>query len=135
MRKSVHAPLASAGDGPYSQAIVSNGFVFVSGQGPLEAGTGNIIGTTIEEQADLTLRNIQHIVEAAGSSMDDVVQVTVYLEHMSDFNAFNEVYKRFFRAPMPARTCVEAGLDNILVEIDAIASVSQPTNERSQSNE
>ena len=67
--------------------------------------------------------------------MDDVVQVTVYLEHMSDFNAFNEIYKRFFRVPMPARTCVEAGLDNILVEIDAIASVSQSTNERSQSNE
>ncbi len=135
MRKSVHAPLASAGDGPYSQAIIANGFVFVSGQGPLEAGTGNIVGNTIEEQADLTLKNIQLILEAAGSSMDDAVQVTVYLEHMSDFSRFNEVYTRYFQAPMPARTCVEAGLDNILVEIDAIACLSNASNQGSGTDE
>lgn len=131
-RTSVFAPLASAGDGPYSQAIVSNGFVFVSGQGPIEAGTGNIIGETIEEQADLTLRNIQLILEAAGSTMDDVVQVSVFLADMGHFSRFNEVYKRYFTAPMPARTCVEAGLDNILVEIDAIASLSNPDREGSK---
>lgn len=125
-RKSVFAPLASAGDGPYSQAIVSNGFVFVSGQGPLEAGTGRIVGDTIEDQADLTLRNIELILEAAGTSMDEVVQVNVFLADMGLFGRFNEVYKRYFQAPMPARTCVEAGLDNILVEIDAIASLPNP---------
>jgi 2-iminobutanoate/2-iminopropanoate deaminase len=124
MRVPVVAPRASKGDGPYSQGIVAGGFVFVSGQGPLDPETGEIRGESIEEQADLTLRNIQHIVEAAGSSLDDVVKVTVYLAEMSDFNRFNEVYKRYFSAPMPARSCVEAGLDNILVEIDAIASIS-----------
>ncbi|MFC5651100.1 RidA family protein [Paenibacillus solisilvae] len=124
MRNPVVAPRASKGSGPYSQGILAGGFVFVSGQGPLHPETGEIIGESIEEQADLTLQNIEHIVEAAGSSLDDVVKVTVYLADMSDFDQFNEVYKRYFSAPMPARTCVQAGLDNILVEIDAIALVS-----------
>lgn len=124
MRKAVYASKASQGEGPYSQAITSNGFVFVSGQGPLDPETDRIVGKTIEEQAEVTLRNVQSIVEWAGSTMDDVVKVSVYLANMQDFDRFNIVYRRFFNAPFPARTCVEAGLGEILVEIDAVAEIS-----------
>jgi len=123
MRKAVQTHLASKGEGPYSQAIISGGFVFVSGQGPLDPTTDAIIGMDIEEQAAHTLHNVKRIVEAAGSSMNDVVQVTVYLARMSEFHRFNEVYRKFFDQPMPARSCTEAGLDGILVEISAIAAL------------
>lgn len=125
MRTSVRTSKASAGEGPYSQAILSRGFVYVSGQGPLDPATDAVIGETIEEQAEATLRNIRHIVESAGSSMEDVVKVCVYLANMSDFERFNRVYRRFFSDPMPARTCVEAGLGDIMVEIDAIAEIPE----------
>ena len=125
MREAVTTGKSSKGDGPYSQGIIANGFVFVSGQGPLDPKTGAVIGDTIEQQAELTLENVRNIVEAAGSTMDDVVKVTVYLANMRDFNAFNEVYKRFFNRPYPARTCVGAELDDILVEIDAVAKIPQ----------
>ncbi len=123
MRKAVFAEKASKGEGPYSQAIVSRGFLYISGQGPLDPETDAIVGTTIEEQAELTLQNIQYILEAAGCSLDDVVKVGVFLADMADFERFNLVYRRFFASPMPARTCVEAGLGGILVEIDAIAEM------------
>ncbi|WP_127588596.1 Rid family detoxifying hydrolase [Paenibacillus koleovorans] len=126
MRKAVTTDTASKGDGPYSQAIISNGFVYVSGQGPLTPGTNQIVGSEVKEQAAVTLQNIKLILEAAGCSMDDVVKVNVYLASMKDFAAFNEVYVQYFSAPMPARSCVGAELDDILVEIDAIAEI--PTN-------
>ncbi len=125
MRKAVLTSKASVGEGPYSQAIISRGYLYVSGQGPLDPVSDAIIGTTIEEQAEYTLQNIKHIVESAGSSMDDVVKVCVYLASMKDFDRFNSVYKTFFNHPMPARTCIEAGLGDIMVEIDAIAEVPQ----------
>ncbi|WP_409344849.1 RidA family protein [Paenibacillus sp. MBLB4367] len=123
MRKAVYTEGSSKGDGPYSQGIVSGGFVWVSGQGPLDPKTGAVVGGTIEEQARLTMDNIKGIVEAAGSTMDEVVKITVYLERMSDFAAFNRVYQEYFSQPFPARTCVQAGLDDILVEIDAVAKI------------
>lgn len=123
MRKAVFTSAASKGSGPYSQAIIAGDTVYVSGQGPLDSETGAVMGVTIEDQAELTLKNIQNILEAAGSSMDEVVKVGVYLSDMSLFERFNHVYLRFFSQPMPARTCVEAGLDGILVEIDAIAKL------------
>lgn len=123
MRTAVTTGKSSVGTGPYSQGVIANGFLFVSGQGPFDPQNGEILGDTIEEQARLTMQNVQNIVEAAGCTMDDVVQVSVFLEHISDFNAFNKVYQEFFSRPMPARTCLEAGLDNILVEIDAIAAI------------
>lgn len=124
MRKAVFTDAAAKGSGPYSQAIITGDTVYVSGQGPLDPETGAVVGETIEEQAELTLRNIQNILEAAGSSMDDVVKVGVFLAHMSLFERFNSVYVKFFTQPMPARTCVEAGLDGILVEIDAISKMN-----------
>jgi len=120
MRKTIRTPDASPGNGPYSQGIVAGDFVYVSGQGPLDPKTGEIVGGTIEEESRLTMDNIRNIVLAAGCTMDDVVKVNVYLADLKDFDRFNSVYVQFFNQPMPARTCVEAGLDNILVEIDAI---------------
>ncbi|MEF3302008.1 RidA family protein [Paenibacillus sp. GYB003] len=120
MRRAIRTREAFAGDGPYSQAVLSGGFVFVSGQGPLDLH-GNVVGETIEEQTGLTLRNIERILAAAGCTMDDVVKVNVILRHIGDFDKFNDVYRTYFREPMPARTCYEGGLDGILVEIDAIA--------------
>lgn len=122
MRKAVATNRASAGDGPYSQAIVMGGFLFVSGQGPLD-GDGNVVGETIEEQAQVTMNNLKVIVEAGGCTMDDVCKVGVFLTDMRHFARFNAVYETYFNAPLPARTCVECGLDGILVEIDAIAGI------------
>jgi len=125
MRKAVYTDGASKGDGPYSQAILSGGFAFVSGQGPLDSQTGSVIGTTIEEQTKVTMDNIKGILEAAGCTMEDVVKINVFLERMSDFDAFNSVYRTYFDDPMPARTCVQAGLSDILVEIDAMAKLPE----------
>lgn len=120
MRKAVSTNHASIGSGPYSQGIAAGNLLFVSGQGPL-APDGSIVSGDIEAETKLTMDNIQAIVEAGGCTMDDVVKVTVFLADLSEFDRFNEVYKTYFNAPYPARTCVEAGLDGIKVEIDAIA--------------
>ena len=88
--------------GPYNQAIVVGDTIYVAGQGPADPSTGQINKGTFEEQATLTLRNIQGILEAAGSGFEDVVKVTVYLADNNDFAKLNEVYKRFFKEPYPA---------------------------------
>jgi 2-iminobutanoate/2-iminopropanoate deaminase len=124
MRKAVFTKDASSGDGPYSQAVVAKGFVYVSGQGPLDL-SGAVVGETIEEQAALTLDNVKGILEAAGCSMDDVVKVNVILSDMGHFNRFNAVYQTYFAEPMPARTCFGGVLDGILVEIDVVASIPE----------
>ncbi|MBS4178732.1 RidA family protein [Lederbergia citrea] len=121
MRRAIRTPEASSGNGPYSQGIIAGDFVYVSGQGPLDPQSGGVVGSTIEEQTELTLKNIQNILKAAECTMDDVIKVNVFLASLKDFDRFNSVYVQFFNQPMPARTCVEAGLDDILVEIDAIA--------------
>lgn len=92
--------------GPYSQAVVSDGWVFVSGQIPLMP-TGELVADDIEKQARQALENLRAVLEAAGSSLDQVVQVTAYLADMNDFAAFNEVYAGFFSEPYPARAVVE----------------------------
>ncbi|RKN84260.1 RidA family protein [Paenibacillus ginsengarvi] len=120
MRQVIRTQDASAGDGPYSQGVLSGGFVFVSGQGPLDV-QGNVVGETIEEQTEQTLQNIERILAAAGCSSDDVVKVNVILQDIGHFSRFNEVYRTHFKEPMPARTCFQGGLDGILVEIDVIA--------------
>lgn len=114
--------------GPYSQAIKAGNLIFVAGQGPIDPKTRQIIGNTIEEQTEATLKNIKAILEEAGSSMEDVVKVTVYLSNMEDFDAMNKVYSRFFREKPPARTTIQAKLwRNIMVEIDAIAVAPDKT--------
>ena len=111
--------------GPYSQAIVCNGFVFVSGQIPINPKTGKIVKGGIEAQTLQVLENIKAILESLQLSLDDVVKTSVFLSDFSDFKLFNVVYGRYFEHNPPARTTVQAGLmPEVLVEIDAIAKKS-----------
>ena len=109
--------------GPYSPAIRANGFVFVSGQGPLDPKTGEVFRGDIREQTRLVLENIRAILAAAGSSPHKVVKTNVYLTDIADFAAMNEVYATFFPSEPPARTTIQAAALplGISVEIDVIA--------------
>ncbi|MEO8392726.1 MAG: RidA family protein [Chloroflexota bacterium] len=117
-----HAPAAA---GPYSQGIIANGFVFVAGQGGIVPGTKTPIEGGIQAQTRQTFENIKAILEAAGTSLDKVVKMNVYLTDIGDFAAMNEVYASFFGAEPPARTTVQvAKLPlGLIVEIEATALV------------
>jgi 2-iminobutanoate/2-iminopropanoate deaminase len=109
--------------GPYSQAVRANGFIYISGQGAIDPATGALVAGGIAEQTARALDNLKAIVEAAGSSLDHAVKVTVFLKDMNEFAAMNEVYARYFPKNKPARTTVEVArlpLD-LRVEIDLIA--------------
>ncbi len=114
---------APAAIGPYSQAIALDGLVFTSGQLGLDPATGEFVPGGAAEQAEQVLRNLGAVLEAAGSSFDDVVKVTIFLADMADFAAVNGVYTRFMPTPPPARSTVAvAGLPKAaLVEMDAVA--------------
>jgi 2-iminobutanoate/2-iminopropanoate deaminase len=109
--------------GPYSQAIKSNGFVFVSGQIALDPMTGEFVGVDIRQQTERVLENVKSIVEACGVHLNHVVKTTVYLKDMNDFAAMNEVYARYFTLSPPARSTVQAARlpKDALVEIDVVA--------------
>jgi len=109
--------------GPYSQAIRANGFIFISGQGAVDPATGQLIDGGIAQQTTRTLDNLKAIVEAAGSSLDHAVKVSVFLKDMNDFDAMNEIYARYFPHNRPARTTVEVARlpRDIRIEIDLIA--------------
>ena len=109
--------------GPYSQAIKANGFVFISGQIAIDPATGELVEGDVGKQADRVLQNLRAILQAAGSSMEQVVRTTVFLKNMSDFAAMNQVYATFFTTQQPARSTVEVAQlpRNVLVEIDVIA--------------
>jgi 2-iminobutanoate/2-iminopropanoate deaminase len=109
--------------GPYSQAIRGNGFIFVSGQIPLDPATGQLIEGDAASQTIRVIENLKAIVEAAGSSFGHVVKTTVYLKDMNDFAAMNEVYARYFTTNPPARATVEVSRlpRDVRVEIDLIA--------------
>jgi len=111
--------------GPYSQAIKVGGFVFTSGQIPIDPVTNNVEEATIEGQTERVILNLQAVLEAAGMTLDHVVKTTCYLQNMADFTAFNGVYSKYFTAK-PARSCVAARElpRGVLVEMDAIASES-----------
>lgn len=111
--------------GPYSQAIVAGGLVFTAGQIGLDPSTGRLVGPGVEEQTERALLNVKAILEAAGSSLDKVVKVTVFLADMALFQAMNGVYGRFFATDRPARTCVAvAGLPmGALVEVETVAVI------------
>jgi 2-iminobutanoate/2-iminopropanoate deaminase len=115
-----HAPQAI---GPYSQAIKANGFVFASGQIPLDPATMRIVEGGIEEQTARVLDNLMAVLDAAGSSLDRVVKTTVYLADMSEFAAMNEIYARYFGATKPARATVQVSRlpRDVKVEIDVVA--------------
>ncbi|HEY4979659.1 MAG TPA: RidA family protein, partial [Candidatus Acidoferrum sp.] len=108
--------------GPYSQAVKSNGFVFVSGQIALDPKTGEFVGTDVRAQTERVMENLKGILEAAGASFNHVVKTTVYLKDMNDFTAMNEVYAKCFTAAPPARSTVQAARlpKDALVEIDVV---------------
>src|SRR3712207_5930562 len=124
MRKPVMAEKGPAPAGPYSHAVVANGFVFISGQGPVNPETG-AMPDAFADQVHQTLNNVQTILEAAGSSLDDVVKVNAYVTDLTRFSMFNDVYKEFFQDDPPARTTVATALLGILVEVDCIAVISE----------
>ena len=111
--------------GPYSQAVRSNGFLFVSGQVALDPKSGEFVGTDIRQQTERVLDNLKAILEAAGVSLHHVVKTTVFLTDMNDFTAMNETYARYFTAAPPARSTVQAARlpKDALVEIDVIAAL------------
>jgi 2-iminobutanoate/2-iminopropanoate deaminase len=124
MRKTVMADKGPAPAGPYSHAVVANGFAFISGQGPVNPETG-AMPDAFADQVRQTFKNVQTILEAAGSSLDDVVKVNAYVTDLTRFAEFNEVYKEFFQDDPPARTTVATALLGILVEVDCIAAISE----------
>lgn len=109
--------------GPYSQAVKANGFVFTAGQVAIDPATGNVIEGDVRRQTERVMQNLKAILQASGSSLDNVVKTTVFLKNMSDFAAMNEVYGTFFTSRQPARSTVEVAQlpKNVLVEIDVIA--------------
>lgn len=125
MKTAISTPHAPAAIGPYSQAIVSNGFVFVSGQIPLDPATGQLVSGGIEEQTVRVIENLTAVLAAAGSSLSEVVKTTVYLKDMGEFTAMNGVYAQYFSTDAPARATVEAARlpRDVRVEIDCIAVV------------
>lgn len=111
--------------GPYSQAVKSNGLVFVSGQIALDPKTGGFVGADVRTQTERVMENLKGILEASGASFSHVVKTTVYLKDMNDFTPMNEVYAKYFSAAPPARSTVQAARlpKDALVEIDVIAFV------------
>ena len=121
--KTIQTSNAPAAIGPYSQAKVVNGFVFASGQSPLNPATGEVEGTTIEAQAEQVMKNVGAILKEAGVGFENVVKTTCFLAEMADFAAFNSVYEKYFTGK-PARSCVAVKQlpKNVLVEVEVIAA-------------
>lgn len=121
----VHTDDAPAAIGPYSQAVVVDGWVFCSGQIPLDPETGDLLQGSVADQTDLALRNLRAVLEAAGASLGSVVKTTVFLSDMGTFAEMNEVYARHFGDHRPARAAVQAGAlpKYCDVEIECVARV------------
>jgi 2-iminobutanoate/2-iminopropanoate deaminase len=111
--------------GPYSQAIRAGGLLFTSGQVAIDPATQQVVAGDVSVQTDRVLKNVSAILQASGSSLDQVVRCTVFLKNMGDFGAMNEVYGKYFKQAPPARSTVEVARlpKDVLVEIDAIALV------------
>jgi 2-iminobutanoate/2-iminopropanoate deaminase len=114
---------APAPVGPYSQAISDGSYLFCSGQIPLDPMLMEMVSPDIRVQTIQVLENLKAVLEAGGANLGSVVKTTIFLRHMTDFMACNEVYASYFSAPFPARSCVEVGAlpRNALIEIEAIA--------------
>jgi 2-iminobutanoate/2-iminopropanoate deaminase len=124
---SVQTDRAPAAIGPYSQAIIANGFLFTAGQIALDPASGQIVPGDVVAQAERVLANLKAILDEAGVSWSDVVKTTVYLHDMNDFPRVNEVYARALGSARPARSTVQVSAlpRGVLVEIDAIAALSK----------
>ena len=124
-KEMVNTKNAPAAIGPYSQAIISDGKVFTSGQLPLNPGTGELVSDDIASATKQCIENLKAVLEEAGSSLDKVIKTTVFLKDIGDFSAFNEVYSGYFSAPYPARSCFQVACLplNALIEIEAVAAI------------
>jgi 2-iminobutanoate/2-iminopropanoate deaminase len=127
MRQAISTAAAPKAIGPYSQAVRAGSLVFVSGQIPLDPGSGAMIDGDIAAQTHQVFANLKAILEAAGSSLDEVVRATVYLADMNDFGIVNQIYGSYFSSPAPARATVQAARlpKDARVEIDVIATVDR----------
>ena len=126
MLKYVETKNAPAAIRPYSQGIILNGIAFFSGQIPLSPETGEVVGTTIEEQTEQVMQNVKALLESQGAEFTDVVKTTCFLADMADFAAFNEIYAKYFTGK-PARSCVavKALPKGVLCEVETIAAVKE----------
>lgn len=122
-KETISTTAAPQNDSPYSQGIVSEDLVFISGQGPTDPDTMDPVEGDIGDQTERTIQNIVGILEAADATLDDVVKTTVYLDDMNDYDAMNEVYGEYFNENPPSRVCIEAARlpNDISVEIEAVA--------------
>ena len=121
--KAINSTKAPSAIGPYSQAVDKDGFIFVSGQLPIDETTGSFAGEDIASQARQSLQNIKYILEEAGLEMKDISKTTILLKNIEDFAVVNEIYGQFFTAPYPARATYEVARlpKDALIEIEAIA--------------
>ncbi|MFT3744099.1 MAG: RidA family protein [Pyrinomonadaceae bacterium] len=126
-KRAVESPDAPKAIGPYSQAIVVNGFIFTAGQVGADPKTGTLVEGGIEAQTEQVLKNIEAVLKAAGSSLEDVVKTTVFLTDLNDFAKMNEVYGKRFKLPFPARSTVQVVKlpRDAKIEIEAVAVVKK----------
>jgi 2-iminobutanoate/2-iminopropanoate deaminase len=116
---------APAAVGPYSQAVKSGGFLFASGQIPINPATGQIVDGGIEEQTKQVLENVKGLLESLGASMDNIVKTTLFIADMNDFATINDIYSGYFKKSPPARSCVEVSRlpKDVKIEMEFIASL------------
>ena len=126
-RRIVSTPDAPAAIGPYSQAVVAGDLVFCSGQIAIDPATNQFAGGSIEAQTTRVLDNLTHVLEAAGSGLDQALRLTVFVKDLNDFAAFNEVYATYFAAEPPARSTVQVAKlpMDVMIEVDCIALIGQ----------
>ena len=125
LKRVIHSADAPKAIGPYSQAIVANGFVYTAGQVGVDPKTGTLVDGGVVEQTEQVLKNIEAVLKASGSGMDDVVKTTVFLADIDDFATMNEIYAKRFKAPFPARSTVQVARlpRDAKIEIEAVALV------------
>lgn len=128
--KAINSTKAPSAIGPYSQAVDKDGFIFVSGQLPIDENTGAFAGEDIASQAKQSLENIKYILEEAGLEMKDISKTTILLKDIEDFAVVNEIYGNYFSAPFPARATYEVSRlpKDALIEIEAIAKDKKQSN-------
>ena len=126
-KQPIKTPRAPAAIGPYSQGVKAGGFIFISGQIPLDPTSGEIVNGDVAQQTDRVMRNIRAILDDSGATLQDVVKTTIFLADMNDFAAVNEVYGRYFDSEPPARATVQVARlpKDVRVEIEATAWVGE----------
>ena len=125
MKQIIQTNNAPQAIGPYSQAVMANGTLYVSGQIPVVPATGAIVSDKVEDQARQVMENVKAVVEAAGLTLNNVVKTTVFIKNMDDFAVINGIYSEYFKENSPARACVEVARlpKDVLIEMEAIAVV------------